>query len=92
MAFLSSRVKRSSLLLPFLLSISNSFKTTFPKFSMSTFQSKNQLVIDAFAVRQFNNPNYTGTQVKYDIVEFENKVNEYFSTGKELIGGYAPFW
>jgi hypothetical protein len=92
MGFLSSRVKRSSLLLPFLLNISSSFKTSFPKFSMSTFQSKNQLVIDAFAVRQFNNPNYTGTQVKYDIVEFENKVNEYFSTGKELIGGYAPFW
>jgi hypothetical protein len=54
--------------------------------------TKHQLVIDPFAVRQFNNPDYTGTQVKYDIIEFENKVNEYLLTGKELVGGYAPFW
>lgn len=52
----------------------------------------NKLVIDPFAIRQFNNPDYTGTHVDYDVTEFENKVNEYFNAGQPLIDGYAPFW
>ena len=30
--------------------------------------------LDAFAMRQFNDPDYTGTKVEYDPQEFENKV------------------
>ena len=31
---------------------------------MSTFSAKYALALDPFAKRQFNNPDYTGTQVK----------------------------
>lgn len=48
--------------------------------------------MDKFCIRQFNDPNYTGTQVQYDIAEFERIVNEaYISSGKPLVDGYAPF-
>ena len=30
------------------------------KFTMSQFSTKNDLVMDAFCIRQFNNPDYTG--------------------------------
>lgn len=58
--------------------------------NMSSFT--NELVMDAFCIRQFNNPEYTGTQVNYDVQEFENKVNEYVRNGYKLVDGYAPFW
>lgn len=54
--------------------------------------TKHQLVIDAFAIRQFNNPKYTGTQINFNIEEFENKVNEYYNADHKLVDGYAPFW
>jgi hypothetical protein len=54
--------------------------------------SEHELVIDPFCIRQFNNPNYTGTHVNYDIQEFETKVNEYYKQGYPLFDGYAPFW
>jgi hypothetical protein len=48
--------------------------------------------MDGFCARQFNNPDYTGTQIHYDMVEFESKVNAYFeANGKVLADGYAPF-
>ena len=51
------------------------------------------LVMDPFCIRQFNNPSYLGTQVQYDVQEFENKVNEYYRSGNyPLKDGYAPFW
>lgn len=52
------------------------------------------LVIDPFCVRQFNNPSYTGSQIVYDIGEFERIVNEYYRDGLKypLVDGYAPFW
>eukprot|EP01134_Creolimax_fragrantissima_P007485 CFRG7485T1 len=57
---------------------------------MST--STHEFVMDAFALRQFNDPNYTGTRVKADPAEFEAKVNEYHTSGQaELVDGYAPF-
>lgn len=31
---------------------------------------------DAFAIRQFTDPNYTGTKVEYDPQEFEDKVRQ----------------
>ena len=51
-----------------------------------------KFVMDGFGLRQFNNKDYTGTQVHYDPVEFEKKVNEYFESGElPLVDGYAPF-
>lgn len=61
--------------------------------SMSTATIVNELVMDPFGIRQFNNPSYLGTQVNYDVQEFENKVNEYYRSGEHpLVEGYAPFW
>lgn len=71
-------------------SLRSSFSTILSP-TMSTFQ--HDFVMDDFCIRQFNNPNYTGTQVNYDIQEFEKKVNEYFRSGEyPLVDGYAPFW
>jgi hypothetical protein len=48
--------------------------------------------LDAFAQRQFNNKDYTGTQIHFDELSFENKINEYYKSGAcELKDGYAPF-
>ena len=48
--------------------------------------------MDAFALRQFNNPGYLGTQVSFDPQVFEDRVNEEFSSrGLQLVDGYAPF-
>jgi len=57
-----------------------------------TSSSDKDLVIDPFCVRQFNNPSYTGSQIVYDIGEFERIVNEYYRDGYPLVDGYAPFW
>lgn len=50
------------------------------------------MYIDAFAKRQFNNPGYTGTQVNFDLEEFQTRVNTYIAEGAQLVDGYAPFW
>jgi len=48
--------------------------------------------LDRFARRQFNNPQYTGTQVHFDEDLFERRVNELWETGSvSLVDGYAPF-
>ena len=60
------------------------------KSTMSTF-IKRDFVMDAFGLRQFNNPSYTGTQVNFDPVEFEERINEYANQGAPLVDGYAPF-
>ena len=54
--------------------------------------SVHELALDNFARRQFNNPDYTGTHIQYNEIEFETKVNEYLKSGYELKDGYAPFW
>lgn len=51
-----------------------------------------KLVLDPFGKRQFNNPNYTGTQVSFSEEEFERRINEYYEAGTPLKDGYAPFW
>ena len=62
------------------------------KFTRSLTMSSHKFVMDAFALRAFNNKEYTGTQVHYDPVDFEKKVNEYFESGSTpLVDGYAPF-
>lgn len=49
-------------------------------------------VMDAFAMRQFNNPLYTGTQIKYDVSDFEKKINKLYDLGNTTLkDGYAPF-
>uniref|UniRef100_A0A7S1XN97 Flagellar associated protein n=2 Tax=Phaeomonas parva TaxID=124430 RepID=A0A7S1XN97_9STRA len=56
--------------------------------------STHELVLDEFALRQFNDrdPGYTGTKVSFDEAEFEAKINEaYDAGGKALVDGYAPF-
>ena len=48
--------------------------------------------LDPFAMRQFDDPNYTGTRVNHDKAAFAAKINElYDSGGYPLVDGYAPF-
>lgn len=64
----------------------------FRLFSSTVKMSKeHSLVMDAFALRQFNNPSYAGSQIFFDPVEFEAKVNEAYEGGLPLVDGYAPF-
>jgi hypothetical protein len=60
--------------------------------TLRSMSSSHQFVMDAFAMRQFNNPSYTGTQISYDPVEFEKKINDTYELGNtQLKDGYAPF-
>lgn len=46
--------------------------------------------VDRFCLRQFDDPQYMGTQIRFDKVEFERKVNEiYLARNKELVDGYV---
>eukprot|EP00197_Chlamydomonas_leiostraca_P007911 CAMPEP_0202862186 /NCGR_PEP_ID=MMETSP1391-20130828/3319_1 /ASSEMBLY_ACC=CAM_ASM_000867 /TAXON_ID=1034604 /ORGANISM="Chlamydomonas leiostraca, Strain SAG 11-49" /LENGTH=215 /DNA_ID=CAMNT_0049541683 /DNA_START=122 /DNA_END=769 /DNA_ORIENTATION=- len=48
--------------------------------------------LDAFAIRQWDDPNYGGTRISYDKAEFVAKVHEMFkASGAKLVDGYAPF-
>lgn len=46
--------------------------------------------LDAFALRQFDDPNYKGTRVNFDKVEFTSRINQ-LCTEAALKPGYAPF-
>jgi hypothetical protein len=59
---------------------------------LSTSSKEYSLSLDKFCSRQFNNPDYTGTQIHYDPIEFERIVNELYDAGSTLVDGYAPFW
>ena len=50
-----------------------------------------RLVMDDFAIRQFNNPEYTGTGITYDVNKFEEMVNSFYTSEDQLKEGYAPF-
>ncbi|KAJ0397788.1 hypothetical protein P43SY_006490 [Pythium insidiosum] len=51
-----------------------------------------ELVLDRFCLRQFDDPKYLGSQIKFDKDEFERKINEiYLARNRELVDGYAPF-
>ena len=47
--------------------------------------------LDAFAVRQWDDPQYSGTRISFDKAEFVRKVHEHHSQGADLVDGYAPF-
>lgn len=69
------------------------FASTTDSLQLSSPPGTHDLVMDSFCIRQFNNPAYVGTQVTYDVQEFENRVNEYYRSGLyPLKDGYAPFW
>ena len=87
---MSTGLCRRFFLLPLLLVSSNRIITSRRAFTMSS--SKHQLVLDSFGLRQFNNPSYVGTQISFDVIEFENEVNKQFWNGAKLVDGYAPFW
>jgi hypothetical protein len=60
---------------------------------ISSTRMSHDLVLDPFGARQFNNPQYTGTHVDFNEVEFENKVNGFYKENNfHLVDGYAPFW
>lgn len=45
---------------------------------------------DPFAHRQFDDKTYLGTQIRFDKLEFEKKINEIYRTrSKELVDGCA---
>jgi len=48
--------------------------------------------LDGFAVRQWDDPNYSGTKISYDKAEFVSKIHTFFKEGgSQLVDGYAPF-
>lgn len=48
--------------------------------------------LDNFAVRQWDDPNYSGTRIDFDKAEFVARVHELFKAGGcKLVDGYAPF-
>ncbi|KAF6261580.1 hypothetical protein COO60DRAFT_1501168 [Scenedesmus sp. NREL 46B-D3] len=60
--------------------------------SMSALLHGDTFFLDNFAVRQWDDPNYSGTRIKYDKVEFIEKVHQLFrDQGGKLVDGYAPF-
>ncbi|ETV94162.1 hypothetical protein H310_12162 [Aphanomyces invadans] len=51
-----------------------------------------KFALDAFCLRQFDDPNYKGTQLHHDKMAFEAKINELFDNNDvALVDGYAPF-
>lgn len=48
--------------------------------------------LDDFAVRQWDDPNYSGTRISYDKAAFVETVHRLFKEGgSKLVDGYAPF-
>jgi hypothetical protein len=45
------------------------------------------LVLDSFCLKQFDDPEYTGTRVAYDKAAFEAKINELHVAGAPLVDG-----
>uniref|UniRef100_A0A383V540 Flagellar associated protein n=1 Tax=Tetradesmus obliquus TaxID=3088 RepID=A0A383V540_TETOB len=60
--------------------------------SMSALLYGDTFFLDNFAVRQWDDPNYSGTRIQYDKAEFVEKVHQLFKEqGAKLVDGYAPF-
>ena len=57
-----------------------------------TMASSKMFNLDEFVLRQFDDPNYSGTKIAYDKAEFEAKINAMHASGEyPLVDGYAPF-
>ena len=83
-------IAKSCILVSFVKAFRSPF---FLRMSTTRFSSENnELVLDKFCARQFNNPEYTGSQIQYPEDGFEMQVNQYFKGGAPLVDGYAPFW
>lgn len=47
--------------------------------------------LDAFALRQWNDPSFAGTRLSHDKRDFVQRVQAVFDGGAPLVDGYAPF-
>lgn len=47
--------------------------------------------LDSFCIRQFDDPNYSGTRISFDKAEFVRRIHEAHKAGAPLVDGYAPF-
>ncbi|KAK9904840.1 hypothetical protein WJX75_003595 [Coccomyxa subellipsoidea] len=47
--------------------------------------------LDEFAIRQWDDPNYSGTRICYSKSDFVEKLHDLHAKGAELVYGYAPF-
>lgn len=47
--------------------------------------------LDSFAIRQWDDPNYSGTRISFDKAEFVRRIHEAHAAGAPLVDGYAPF-
>ncbi|KIY99232.1 flagellar associated protein [Monoraphidium neglectum] len=60
--------------------------------SLSALLHGDTFFLDDFAVRQWDDPNYSGTRISHDKADFVAKVHELFKqSGAKLVDGYAPF-
>jgi len=53
--------------------------------------SRRLFVLDPFVLKQFDDPNYTGTHIDFEKEAFEERINELHEAGTPLVDGYAPF-
>lgn len=68
------------------------FALSLTRASCTSAKMEKTFYLDRFARRQFNNADYTGTQIKFDEDAFEARINELWDSGKlKLVDGYAPF-
>ncbi|BDA49866.1 hypothetical protein COCOBI_14-4860 [Coccomyxa sp. Obi] len=47
--------------------------------------------LDEFAIRQWDDPSYSGTRISYSKDGFVQKLHEFHAQGANLVDGYAPF-
>ncbi|KAK9807835.1 hypothetical protein WJX72_010616 [[Myrmecia] bisecta] len=47
--------------------------------------------LDEFAVRQWDDPSYSGTRLHFDKAEFLERVHHHHAQGAKLVDGYAAF-
>jgi len=60
--------------------------------TLASVPARPAFVLDPFCLRQFDDPNYTGTTIEFEKEAFAAKVNEAFESGAHpLVDGYAPF-
>jgi Protein of unknown function (DUF3228) len=58
---------------------------------MASSLASSTFYLDNFAIRQWDDPNYSGTRISFDKAEFVGKVQEHHEVDAPLVDGYAPF-